>query len=173
LKTNRAVFFDRDGVINKKRDDYVKNWNEFELLDNVIDSLKLLSKANCKIIIVTNQSVINRKIITKDILQEIHDKMIDEFDKSDIKIDAIFYCPHIPEENCNCRKPKTGLLEKAILEFDLIPEKCILVGDSNSDIQAGNAIGAKTYLLKDGMNILNLTKTILKNDFGFTFDYKL
>ena len=170
MKIDHAIFFDRDGVINKKRDDYVKSWNEFELLDNVIESLKLFSQIDCRIIIVTNQSAINRQIITEETLKEIHSKMIDVFNKFDIKIDAILHCPHTPEENCNCRKPKTGLLEKAISKFDLNPEKCVLIGDSISDIQAGNAIGSKTYLLKDEMNLLELSQTILKNDFSLIVD---
>tara|TARA_B110001454_G_C12646917_1_gene403699 strand:- start:582 stop:1076 length:495 start_codon:yes stop_codon:yes gene_type:complete len=158
---SKIVFLDRDGVINKKRNDYVKSWNEFQFLYGVQDALKIFINYGYKIIIITNQSVINRKIIDEEDLKNIHEKMIIELNKDDIEIDAIYYCPHTPDENCECRKPKTGLLKKASEKFDFIPHDCILIGDSITDIQAGKSFGLKTYLLKKENNLLELTKNIL------------
>ena len=158
----KILFLDRDGVINKNRDDYVKSWNEFQFLDGVKEALKIFSKFGYKIIIITNQSAINRNIISKEDLKNIHEKMIFELNKEGIKIEAIYYCPHTPDENCECRKPKTGLLEKASKKFNFLPQNCVLIGDSDTDIKAGNDFGIKTYLLKKENNLLDLTKNILE-----------
>lgn len=155
MNSRKAIFLDRDGVINKKRDDYVKNWNEFEFIEGSVSAIKTLSKMGYVIIIVTNQSAINRGIISEDVLFDIHENMQAELKKHGAWVDAILFCPHRPDENCTCRKPKTGMLEKAILEFNLSVENCLLVGDSESDIQAGNALGIKTFLLNDGKKLLD------------------
>ena len=158
----KILFLDRDGVINKKRDDYVKSWNEFQFLDGAKESLKIFSNFGYGIIIITNQSAINRKIITEEDLKSIHKKMVSELNKDGIKIEAIYFCPHTPDENCNCRKPKTGLFEKALKEFKVSPQDCILIGDSITDMQAGNNFGIKTYFLENEKGLLDLTKNILK-----------
>ena len=160
---NKAVFLDRDGTINKKRGDYVKSWNEFKFLEGVAEALRIFSDLDYKIIIVTNQSAVNRKIISSEILADIHQRMLNEFNKEDVRIDAIFYCPHKPEEGCNCRKPKPGLLLKAIKEFDLEPRLCLLIGDSETDIEAGIQAGIKSFLINDDTTLLDITKELIKN----------
>ena len=155
----RAVFLDRDGVINKKRNDYVKSWDEFVFLDGVDEALKLFSNRGYKIIIITNQSAINRKIITVENLNLIHENMKNSFHQKGITIDAIFFCPHKPDDGCNCRKPKTGMIEKALQNFDLLPQNCILIGDSETDVKAGNTMGIKSYLLGKH-SLLDISKTV-------------
>lgn len=145
---NKAVFLDRDGVINKKRTDYVKTWKEFEFLDGIAEAIRIFSSNGYKVIVVTNQSAINRKLMTLDGLEQIHQNMIEDLDKHGATVDAIYYCPHTPDERCECRKPGIAMLRRAIQDFHLSPSDCILVGDSESDIQAGKAIGARTYLLE-------------------------
>ena len=162
IMSNKILFLDRDGIINKRRDDYVKSWNEFQFCDGVKESLKMFSNLGYRLIIVTNQSAINRKIITEEDLKSIHKKMILELNEVGIKIGAIYYCPHTPDENCKCRKPKTGLLEMASKKFDFFRKDCILIGDSKADMQAGNDFGIKTYLLDNESSLLDLTKNILK-----------
>ena len=88
--------------------------------------------------------------------------MILELEKNEINIDAIYYCPHTPDEKCECRKPKTGLLKNALKKFNFHPQDCILIGDSITDIQAGDDFGVKTYLLGKENNLLDLTKKILE-----------
>jgi len=154
-----AVFLDRDGVINKKRNDYVKSWKEFIFLDGVDEALKLFSNHGYKIIIITNQSAINRKIITVENLNLIHENMKNSFHQKGIIIDAIFFCPHKPDDGCNCRKPKTGMIEKALQNFDLLPQNCILIGDSDVDIEAGKTMGITSYLLEK-QSLLEVSKII-------------
>jgi histidinol-phosphate phosphatase family protein len=163
MNKTRAVFLDRDGVINKKRNDYVKSWEEFVFLDGVNDALKILSNNGFKLIIITNQSAINRKILTVENLNLIHEKMKNLFVKNGIIIDAIFFCPHRPDEGCDCRKPKTGMIENAFQNFNLLPENCVLIGDSNSDIEAGKKMGIKSYLL-DKCNLLDISKIIIGSE---------
>ena len=154
-----AVFLDRDGVINKKRDDYVKSWEEFEFLENVDEALKLFSKHRIKIIIITNQSVINRKIISIEKLNLIHENMKNVLKEKDITIDAIFYCPHKPDEGCTCRKPKPGMIQKSLEYFNLLPENCVLIGDSKTDIEAGNTMKVRSYLLGK-QNLFDIAKIL-------------
>lgn len=159
---SKAIFLDRDGVINKKRDDYVKNIDEFVLLNDVIEAIKLLKKRGFLIIIITNQSAINRGYLTHDGLEKIHQHMRDQFQKYNILIDAIYYCPHHPDENCMCRKPQPGLLGKAIKDFSIIKHHSLLIGDSDSDIEAAKQAGIKSVKISTDSSLLELVKQILK-----------
>jgi D,D-heptose 1,7-bisphosphate phosphatase len=152
---NRAVFLDRDGVINKERHEYVKSWEEFEFLPNSIKALKLLSKTDYKIIIVTNQAGIARGYYTEGILNDIHEKMLNELSKNNVRIDAIKYCPHKEEDDCKCRKPKSTLILSATNEFDIDLNKSWLIGDKTKDIKTVENIkemghNIKTILVMTG-----------------------
>ena len=107
---NKAVFLDRDGVINKKRIDHVKSVDEFKIFSNVGDAIKLLRDKGYLVIIITNQSVIGRNIISEKKLDEIHIELKNYLKQSNTYVDSIYYCPHIPEQNCDCRKPRPGLI---------------------------------------------------------------
>ena len=158
---NKAVFLDRDGVINKKRNDYVKNVNEFVMLDDVPRAIKLLNDKNYLVIIVTNQSAVNRGLLTREELSKIHKIMSQELEKNGAHVDAVYYCPHRPDENCPCRKPKTGMLEKAIQEHSLSKELSWLIGDSEGDIIAASQVGISGVKMKTNGNILEVVKRIL------------
>src|SRR5690348_6958273 len=111
--TNKAIFLDRDGVINKERKDYVKNIHEFEVLDGVSDAIINFKKKGYLVIVITNQSAINRNLLSVKTLDQIHSHLQELLKPNNISIDAFYYCPHLPEENCICRKPKPGLLLQA------------------------------------------------------------
>jgi len=146
----KTLFLDRDGVINKKIEgDYVRNWEQFEFLPNVIEALKILNTLFDRIIIVTNQRGIGRGLMTIKDLEDIHNNMMNIFVKNSIKIDKIYYCPHDYEkEICNCRKPKIGMALKAKKDFPNIDfRNSIMVGDSFSDIEFGKNAGMKSFLL--------------------------
>jgi histidinol-phosphate phosphatase family protein len=145
---NRAIFFDRDGVINKKakEHDYIKNWGEFEFLPNVAEIIKKLNK-NFLVIIVSNQRGIGRGLMTVNDLNDIHEKMKEELSKKGAKIDGIYFCPHTDEENCACRKPMPGMLLRAAKDFNINLSQSYMVGDSSSDVQAGKNAGCKTILI--------------------------
>jgi len=135
-----TLFLDRDGVINKKiENDYVRNWEQFELLPNVIEALKILNDIFGRIIIVTNQRGIGRGLMTEEDLKNIHRKMLKVFAENGIKIDKIYYCPHDYEkEKCNCRKPNIGMALQAKKDFpDIDFKKSIMIGDSLSDMEFG------------------------------------
>jgi D-glycero-D-manno-heptose 1,7-bisphosphate phosphatase len=142
-----VVFIDRDGVINKDRPDYVKKWSEFEFLPGSLDALKLLTINGYHIIVVTNQSVINRRIVTAAGLQEIHEKMTGAVTDHGSSIEAIYYCPHVPEDGCNCRKPKPGLIYQAQSDYGLDLSRTCMIGDSLKDIWCARRAGCSRVIL--------------------------
>ncbi|MEM3625224.1 MAG: HAD-IIIA family hydrolase [Candidatus Bilamarchaeaceae archaeon] len=150
-KGKPAIFLDRDGVINKHRFDYVKFPHEFVFEKNSIPALKKLSKLKLPIFIVTNQSMIGRGIATKNMLSRIHKKMLEVFKINNIKVNGIFVCPHRPEDNCECRKPKPGMLLKIQKKFRIDLSSSYVVGDSSADILMGNIVGSTTILVKKGL----------------------
>ena len=154
---SKAVFLDRDGVINEKRDDHVKNISEFKIFSGVGDAIKLLRDKGYLVIIITNQSAIGRKIISEKTLDEIHTELKNYLNQHD----SIYYCPHIPEENCNCRKPKPGLLIKATNDFDIDLEKSYFIGDSESDLNAAKEARCKGILLKNDQTLLQIVQNQL------------
>ncbi len=161
---DKAVFLDRDGVINRHRSDYVKNLSEFRMLPNVGKHLSKLSMANFKLIIVTNQSAVNRGLLSLEELEKIHRFMISELSKSHCTIDAVYYCPHTPNENCPCRKPKIGLFSKAFADYPSLDiTKSWMIGDSKSDIQAATLFGMNTFKIKRNGNIKAAVDHVLKN----------
>ncbi len=153
---NKAVFLDRDGVICKDTN-YLHKIQNFEFIDKTIDALKLLSKTDYKIIIVTNQAGIAHGFYTEEDFFKLNNWMLNKLKSKGIRIDKVYYCPHHPDAkvakykiNCNCRKPKTGMLKKAAKEFNINVKNSFLVGDKTSDIKTGENAGCKTILIKTG-----------------------
>jgi D,D-heptose 1,7-bisphosphate phosphatase len=143
MNKQKAIFLDRDGVINKNRDDYVKSVDEFEIFEGVGELIKKLKESGFLVVIVTNQSAINRRLTTMDNIKQVH-KMLNNYLKEfETEVDGIYICPHRPDENCSCRKPKTGLFIQAIKELGIVPEKSWMIGDRETDIQAGQKIGCQ------------------------------
>lgn len=162
LTKNKAVFLDRDGVINKKRiNDYVKCWEEFLFLPGVKEAIKLLNQAQFKVIIITNQAGVGKGLVKEEQLQLIHQQMLDELKEYGAHIDGIYYCPHLPEDNCNCRKPKTGMLEQAEKDFNIDFKNSYLIGDEDKDVEAGQKMGCKTYMVNKDKNLLQIIKEII------------
>lgn len=147
MNKNKAIFLDRDGVLNKNCDDYVKSVNELEIFYDVIDSLTKLFHKGYILIVISNQSAINRGLTNHKNVTEIHEMIQRCFREKNIYISKFYYCPHRPDEGCFCRKPKTGLLNEAIREFNIEPKLCWLIGDSDSDVEAGQKIGCSTIKL--------------------------
>lgn len=150
MKINKAIFLDRDGVICENRDDYVKSWDEFVFLPQAKQAIKKMNGLNYKVIIITNQSCINRGIISEDKFWEINNSMIKDLKKLRAKIDAIYFCPHLPQDDCNCRKPKIGNILKAQKELNIDLKKSFFIGDSISDIRTGKSANCKTILVLTG-----------------------
>lgn len=149
-----VIFLDRDGVINHDSPDYIKSWSEFEFLPGSLEALKQLKLNGFPVIIITNQSVIHRKMVTKKDLDFIHDMMKEAVQSHGGDIKDIFYCPHIPEDRCDCRKPKPGLIYKAQKRYKIDLETSIMVGDSAKDIEcARNAGCGSAILVKTGNGV--------------------
>ncbi len=142
-----AIFLDRDGVINENPEFYVKSWAEFRFLPGVLEALCQLAQLPWLIFIVTNQSVIGREIISEDRLATIHTKMLKVIQSKGGRIDGIYICPHKPEDGCDCRKPRPGLLYRAAHDHQIDLERSILIGDSMVDIEAAQAVGMPAVLI--------------------------
>ena len=157
----KTVFVDRDGVINQERSDYVKSISELEIYPNVAENIKLLKDAGFLVIVITNQSAVNRGIISHEMINQIHNSIQDHLKKYGTFLDGFYYCPHTPNENCNCRKPKPGLLQKAILELNIDLNSSWMIGDSNSDIEAAISIGCKAIKIDNNFSLDNAVDKIL------------
>ena len=157
----RFLFLDRDGVINKKReDDYVKTLSEWEWRDDFLRAAPELAARFEKIVVVTNQRGIGRGLMTEADVVTIHNHMLATVFSLGGRIDGVFYCPHLAEEGCGCRKPKTGLALQAKALFpEIVFSESLLIGDSESDIEMGMALGMKTCFLTDSLPLeKNITK---------------
>jgi D-glycero-D-manno-heptose 1,7-bisphosphate phosphatase len=145
-----AVFLDRDGVINRNRDDHVKSWSEFEFLPGALEALKRLAGLELPVVVVTNQAAIGRGLMGAAEVDEIHRRMVEAVRLVGGRIDAVLYCPHRPDEGCECRKPKPGLLFEAARMLGLDLAASILVGDAESDLLAAQAVGCRPVLVRTG-----------------------
>jgi D-glycero-D-manno-heptose 1,7-bisphosphate phosphatase len=145
-----AVFLDRDGVINENREDYVKSIDELRLLPGAAEAVSLLNTAGFKVVLVSNQQCIGRGLITHETLAEINQALLSQLTAAGAEIAGIYYCPHLKEDLCSCRKPKPGLLLKAAKELDIDLTESILVGDNATDIEAGRSAGCFTILALSG-----------------------
>ena len=162
----KAIFLDRDGVINKERKDYVKSIKEFQILDDIPKAIKMLKNSGFLIIVITNQSAINRGLVKIETLNEIHDFLQQILKENNTSIDDFYFCPHRPDENCYCRKPNPGMLEKAAQEHDIDMNQSFLIGDSLSDIQAAQKAGCKGILLKQNQNLLKIVTDKINANFA-------
>ena len=154
----KAVFLDRDGTINKHVG-FLKNIDEFELINGVEKAIKKINESGYLAIVVTNQPVIARGEVTFAQLEEIHNKLETELGLKGAYLDAIYYCPHHPHKgydgevpelkiDCNCRKPKPGMLLSAAKDFNIDLNCSFMIGDSENDIKAGTAAGCKSVLIR-------------------------
>lgn len=146
---SKAVFLDRDGTIARDVH-YCRRPEDFELLPAVPEAIRLLNEDGFKVVVVTNQSGIARGYFTEKTLAQIHDKMEVELAKYGAWVDAVYYCPHHPDEGCSCRKPGTALFYKAAREQGIDLESSYVVGDMQMDIDAGKALGCGTVLVTTG-----------------------
>ena len=144
----KIIFLDRDGVINKKapEHDYIRTWNDFKFLPHVDKAINIFNNAGYKIIVVTNQRGIARKLMSMSDLNNIHTNMRNELINKNAKIDDIFVCPHDDGE-CNCRKPQIGLFLQAEKKYQVNKNQSFMIGDSKTDIEAGKSYGIKTVAI--------------------------
>lgn len=145
----KALFLDRDGVINI---DYghVHKIENFKFTDFIFDFCKKYQDQGYLLIVITNQAGIGKGLYSESDLIVLNQYMVNEFKKRGINITKVYYCPHKPDDNCNCRKPKPGMFLKAIKEFNIDPDQSIAIGDKMSDLEAANSAGIKNKIFIEG-----------------------
>lgn len=150
MGARRAIFLDRDGVINENRPDYVKSFAEFVFLPGVLEAVRRLAAFDMPIVVVSNQSAINRGLVTQTVLDVITRAMQEQIEATGGRIDAVFYCPHRPDEGCACRKPQPGLFYQAARQLEIQLAGSYVIGDALSDVQAALRIGAQPVMVLTG-----------------------
>ncbi len=158
----KVVFLDKDGVINQDSPDYIKSWSEVAFIAGSLDAIKRLTEAHFSIILITNQSAINRKLMTREGLDYMLNKLVHTVADSGGEITDIFYCPHTPEEGCECRKPLPGLIHQACRRYAIDLASACMIGDSTRDIECGKAAGCGYSILVKTGNGLTAEKELLK-----------
>ena len=149
----RAVFLDRDGVINENRENYVLSPEQFRFLPRVLDALATLATSPFAVVVVTNQSAVGRGHMTADVLDRIHTQMLERVRAAGGRIDAVYACLHRPDQGCPCRKPRAELLQRASTELELDLERSYFIGDAASDVQAALAVGCHSILALTGRGL--------------------
>lgn len=138
-----VVFLDRDGVINRDSDEYIKSVAEWVPLPGSLEAIAALTAAGFRSVVISNQSGVARGLFSESTLAAIHAAMRAAVEQAGGKLAAIYYCPHRPEDDCDCRKPKPGLLRRAAAELGFALGGVPLIGDKESDMAAARAVGAR------------------------------
>ena len=161
-KKNKAVFLDRDGVLNKEMGDYVRRIEDFHILDN-FDALKKLQEKGYILLVATNQGGLAKGWYTEQELAKMHAELKKQYQEHGVEITDFFYCPHHPDftGDCDCRKPKPGLLLQGIDKYDLDPSLSYFIGDRGRDIEAGTAAGIKGILINSDQPISSVLDQIV------------
>ena len=146
----RLIVLDRDGVINEDSDAYIKSPDEWIPLPGSLEAIAKLSAAGFTVAVATNQSGVARGYYSRRVLESIHDKMLSSISAAGGHIDYVAVCPHGPGDGCECRKPRTGLLEQIAAHYDIDLDEVPVVGDSLRDLEAAAAIGATPILVLTG-----------------------
>ena len=148
---HRAIFLDRDGVLIENRSDYVRDWSQVKIIPEAIHALSLTPVRNYKIVIVTNQSAVGRGLVLPENAEEINRRLVELIHHYGGQVDGVYMCPHKPDDDCFCRKPKPGLLLQAANELSLDLQRSWMIGDAWSDLQAGQRANVRhTILLRTG-----------------------
>ncbi|MDP8245315.1 MAG: HAD family hydrolase [Candidatus Hinthialibacter antarcticus] len=149
MTRRRFAILDRDGTVIRERH-YLANPDDVEVYPSAIEGIKGLQALGLGIVIVTNQSAVGRGIIDLARLNEIHQRMIRLLGEHDIVVDGIYFCPHHPEDECHCRKPKPGMVLQAAREHGFDPAEALYFGDKPCDIDLGNRLDGVTFLVRTG-----------------------
>lgn len=162
-----TIFLDRDGTLNQRppRACYVETPEQFIWLEGAKEAVKLLKDSGYRVILVSNQPGIARGNLTEETLEQIHQKMQEDLkQETGHQIDAIYYCPHNWDDGCECRKPKPGMLYQAQKDFSINLRECVLIGDDERDIEAGEAAGCRSILVNDEYSLLNAVQDFLHKE---------
>jgi D-glycero-D-manno-heptose 1,7-bisphosphate phosphatase len=159
LQPKKMVILDRDGVINYDSDEFIKNPDEWRPIPGSLSAIKKLNDARIIVTVASNQSGVARGLFSESTLDMIHKKFTDLLAEMGAHIDQIEYCAHGPDDNCECRKPKAGMISKLLKQFNIASQDALVVGDAFRDLQAGQAAGCDVVLVKTGKG----EKTLAEN----------
>ena len=154
----RAIFLDRDGVINAPRPGHVTGWNAFQFLPGALAAIRQLSLLDWPIVVATNQSAVGRGLLSVDGLAEIHRRMVARVEQAGGRIDLIVHCPHMPEDQCICRKPEAGLFQDVAKRLNVKLAESYFVGDTPNDLGAARKLGMTFVLVRTGLGAMSLAK---------------
>jgi D-glycero-D-manno-heptose 1,7-bisphosphate phosphatase len=157
MSPRRFVLLDRDGTLIVEKH-YLSDPDQVELIEGAADGLRRLAARGLGLVIVTNQSGIGRGYFDAARVSEVHARMLRELRAEGVELDGIFVCPHHPDEQCACRKPRTGLVLQAAAELGFEPSRAFVVGDMASDVGLGRALGATTLLVRTGHGAATLAR---------------
>lgn len=160
----QLVILDRDGVINEESDDYIKSPEEWRPIPGSLAAIARLHRAGWRVIVATNQSGVARGALGLDTLMRIHEKMHRAVREAGGLIDAVFFCPHGPDDNCACRKPKPGLFYDIAQRLHIELKGVPAIGDSLRDLQAARAAGARPLLVRTGKGSQTLAHPVIDAD---------
>jgi D-glycero-D-manno-heptose 1,7-bisphosphate phosphatase len=150
MSERKAVFLDKDGTLHDNKEGYLYKPEDIDFLPGVLDGLKKLQDAGFRLVIVTQQSGIGRGYYTRADFQKLMDWMSDQFGQSDVEIEGVYLCPHHPNDNCECRKPRTGMFLQAGKELNIpLDSESWSVGDGERDVIAGKRVGLSTILISN------------------------
>jgi D-glycero-D-manno-heptose 1,7-bisphosphate phosphatase len=159
----KLIILDRDGVINRDSDEYVKSVHEWQVLPGAFDAIARLCKHGFTVVVATNQSGLARGLFSLDDLEAMHDKMHSGVDAAGGSISGVYYCPHLPADHCQCRKPLPGMLDAIMRDYGVDSLRGVpIVGDSIRDLRAGRARNCQPLLVRTGKG--KLTETLLPED---------
>lgn len=153
-----AIFLDRDGVLCENRPTYVKSWEEFRWIPGAREALRILARLDVPVVIVTNQSAINRGLTTAARVDEMHRRMTRTVRRWNGRLDAIYVCPHRPDEGCSCRKPGVLLFHQAAGELRVDLPGSYLIGDGMADVEAGLELKLRVVLVRTGLGEQTLAR---------------
>jgi D-glycero-D-manno-heptose 1,7-bisphosphate phosphatase len=145
-----TIFLDRDGVIIENRDAYVRTWEDVAFIPGALEALALAAQSPYAIVLVTNQAGIGKGMIPVEVSDGINRRIRAAIEQAGGRVDGIYVCPHTDADDCDCRKPKPGMLLQAARELDLDLARSWMVGDALTDMQAGQAAGTQTLLVLTG-----------------------
>jgi D-glycero-D-manno-heptose 1,7-bisphosphate phosphatase len=150
MAQNKLIILDRDGVINHDSAEFIKSPDEWLPIHGSLEAIALLNQAGYTVVVATNQSGLSRKLFDMQTLNAIHQKMHDLAQSAGASIDAVFFCPHAADFNCDCRKPKPGMLREIANRYDVDLKGVPVIGDSLRDLQAGFVLGCAPHLVLTG-----------------------